>query len=78
MGLFRAPRRVLITSWVLLFAIMGVVVLVRQIAQPWRGIIDAGVVVGLGAGLLSMLFLFARAIADKGSGYDNARAESLS
>ena len=78
MGLFRAPRRVLITSWVLLFAIMGVVVFVRQIAQPWRGIIDAGVVVGLGAGLLSMLFLFARAIADNGSGYDNARAESLS
>ena len=78
MGLFRAPRRVLITSWVLLFVIMGVVVFVRQLAQPWRGIIDAGVVVGLGAGLLSMLFLFARAIADKASGYDNARAESLS
>lgn len=78
MGLFRAPRRVLITSWVLLFVIMGVVVFVRQLAQPWRGIIDAGVVVGLGAGLLSMLFLFARAITDKGRGYDNARAESLS
>ncbi len=78
MGLFHAPRRVLITSWVLLFAIMGVVVFVRQLAQPWRGIIDAGVVVGLGAGLLSMLFLFARAIAAKGRGYDNARAESLS
>ncbi len=78
MGLFHAPRRVLITSWVLLFAIIGVVVFVRQVAQPWRGIIDAGVVVGLGAGLVSMLLLFARAIAHKGSAYDNARAESLS
>lgn len=78
MGLFRAPRRVLITSWVLLFAIIGVVIFVRQLPQPWRGIIDAGVVVGLGAGLLSMLLLFARAIANKGSGYGKARAESLS
>ena len=78
MGLFDAPRRILIRSWVLVFAIIGIVIFVRQLAQPWRGIIDAGVVVGLGTGLLSMLFLFARAIADKGNGYDNARAESLS
>ena len=71
MGLFEAPRRILIRSWVLVFAIIGVVIFVRQLAQPWRGIIDAGVVVGLGAGLLSMLLLFARAIAARGSGYDN-------
>ena len=78
MGLFDAPRRILIRSWVLVFAMICIVIFVRQLAQPWRGIIDAGVVVGLGTGLLSMLFLFARAIADKGNGYDNERAESLS
>ncbi len=78
MGLFDAPRGILIRSWVLVFAMICIVIFVRQLAQPWRGIIDAGVVVGLGTGLLSMLFLFARAIADKGNGYDNERAESLS
>lgn len=62
MGLFQAPRRVLVSSWFVVFLIVAVVVLVRQIAQPWRGIIDAGVVVGLGAGLVSLLVHFARAL----------------
>ena len=62
MGLFQAPRRVLITSWALLIGIVALVLLIRSLDQPWRGIIDAGVVVGLGAGLASLLFLYARAL----------------
>lgn len=62
MGLFHAPRRTLIASWSLLIGIVLLVVLIRHLAQPWRGIVDAGVVVGLGAGLASLLFLYARAL----------------
>lgn len=34
--------------------VIVVILLVRMLAQPWRGIIDAGVIVGLGMGLISM------------------------
>lgn len=59
-GWFAAPRRVFITAWVVTFGIIGLVVSVRYLSQPWRGILDAGVVVGLGLGLLSLVVLFVR------------------
>ena len=62
MGLFGAPRRVLVSSWLVVLIIVTVVVFVRQVPQPWRGLIDAGVVVGLGLGIVSLLVLFARAL----------------
>lgn len=59
MGLFHATRRVLITSWVVLAGVVLLIIAVRQLDQPWRGIVDAGVVVGLLWGALSTLvFLF--------------------
>ncbi|HLE71719.1 MAG TPA: hypothetical protein VJH87_18715 [Vicinamibacteria bacterium] len=61
-GLFHAPRKTMVTSWTLVFVIAGVVYGVRLLPQPWRGIIDAGVVVGLGIGLLSLLGRFAAAL----------------
>jgi hypothetical protein len=60
MSLFHASRR---GRWVARGLVVGVVVLViavRQLAQPWRGIVDAGVVVGLGLGLVSLLWHLAR------------------
>ncbi|MEM9195063.1 MAG: hypothetical protein AAGF12_38180 [Myxococcota bacterium] len=62
MSLFHATRRRMIASWILIAAITIVVVLVRLLEQPWRGIVDAGVVVGLGWGSLSILYHLARAI----------------
>lgn len=62
MGLFAASRRTKIVAWVLLGLIVILVVLVRQLAQPWRGIVDAGVVVGLSLGLASLVGLFVRAV----------------
>ena len=56
MGLFHATRRRLITSWVILIAVVILVIGVRQLDQPWRGIVDGGVVVGLGWGLAATLY----------------------
>ena len=55
MGLFHATRRRLITSWTILCGIIALVIGVRQLDQPWRGIIDGGVVVGLAWGLIAVL-----------------------
>ena len=55
MAFFHAPRRRKITSIVLTVGIICLVILVRMLPQPWRGIVDIGVVVGLLWGLISLL-----------------------
>jgi uncharacterized membrane protein YedE/YeeE len=62
MGLLHATRKRLVVSWILTLAIVAVVIVVRKLAQPWRGIIDAGVVVGLTLGLASICYYVARAL----------------
>lgn len=52
MGYFHATRKRIITSWSLTIGIVLLIVGVRFIAQPWRGIIDSGVVLGLLYGLV--------------------------
>ncbi len=61
MSLFHATRKRLIVSWVLFGGITALVIGVRQLDQPWRGIIDGGVVVGLTWGLVSILYSYVRA-----------------
>ncbi len=55
MGLVYGTRHRLITSWVFLVGIVCLVILVRILSQPWRGIVDGGVVVGLSWGLVAVL-----------------------
>lgn len=62
MGMFWAPRRRMIVIWVLIFAIIILVLLVGLLNQPWRGIVDSGVVVGLSYGVLSILYFVVRSI----------------
>lgn len=62
MGLIHATRRRLIGSWVLLLGIVGLILLVSQLAQPWRGAVDAGVVVGLTWGIMATVVLLIRAL----------------
>jgi hypothetical protein len=57
MGYFHATKRRQITSISLTLGIIVLIILVSFVAQPWRGIIDAGVVVGLMWGIVS-LFMF--------------------
>ncbi len=52
MGFFAAPRRRLLTTYLVTAGIIGLIVLFHQFSQPWRGILDAGVVIGLTWGLI--------------------------
>ena len=61
MGLMHATRRRLISSWLLLLTIVGFVFLVRVLQQPWRGAVDAGVVIGLSWGTVVTLIQAVRA-----------------
>lgn len=65
-GFFAAPRRTLVTAWSVLAIIVALVVSVRFLDQPWRGIVDAGVVVGLAIGLASVVYRFARELRSRG------------
>lgn len=64
MNFFNAPKKRIITTFVLLFAIIMLVTLFRLIPQPWRGIIDAGVVVGLTWGLIASLWFCVKSLFD--------------
>jgi hypothetical protein len=55
MGFFHTTRRRMITSTALTLMIIAFIIIVHGLAQPWRGIVDIGVVAGLAWGLVAML-----------------------
>ena len=55
MAYFHAPKRRRIVSISVTAGIIVLVILVRLLPQPWRGIIDGSVVVGLAWGLISLI-----------------------
>lgn len=63
MGYFHATRRTRIVAFALPVGIIVLVMLVHQLAQPWRGIIDAGVVLGLSWGMVSLAASIVQAFA---------------
>ena len=66
MGFFHATRKRKIVSYCLTLMIIGLIVWVRTLTQPWRGIVDAGVVLGLGWGLVSVWIFSVQAFFGKG------------
>ncbi|PKL75043.1 MAG: hypothetical protein CVV27_17415 [Candidatus Melainabacteria bacterium HGW-Melainabacteria-1] len=56
MGFFETTRKRKIVAYALTCGIVVLVLSVRIMPQPWRGIADAGVVVGLSWGLMSVLY----------------------
>lgn len=62
LALVHATRRTKIVAWAVLIGITGLVVVVSRMEQPWRGIVDAGVVVGLAIGIVSLLWHGVRAM----------------
>jgi hypothetical protein len=56
MGYFKATRKRMITTWSITTAIALLVVGVKQLPDPWRGLLDTGVIVGLGWGLACVIY----------------------
>lgn len=56
MGYIYATRKRQILSFALTTMIICFVLIARSMPQPWRGIVDAGVVVGLVIGVLSIAY----------------------
>jgi len=61
MGLFYATRKRLIIARGLVVGIVALVLIIRQVPDPWRQLVDLGVTVGLGAGTLSLAWFALRA-----------------
>lgn len=55
MAYVHASKRAKYAAWGITCAVLIAIVIVRRLPQPWRGLIDAGVVVGLSLGTLSLL-----------------------
>lgn len=53
---FHTTRKRQLVSIALTAMIIGFVVIARQLPTPWRGILDAGVVVGLSLGITSIFY----------------------
>ena len=68
MGYFHATRKRKIVAFALTLMIVLLIAGVRQLEQPWRGIVDAGVLLGLGWGLVSVWLFCLKAFF--GSGFD--------
>jgi len=62
MGFFDANRKTRLTAWILTLGIIALVILVSLCPQPWRGIIDFGVVLGLSWGLVSFWIYTGKAL----------------
>jgi len=60
MGLFHATKKRMIVSWSITTGVAVIVALVKKLPYPWRNIIDAGVVAGLGYGSISILLIAAK------------------
>lgn len=61
MGFFYTTRRRMVATLVLTLVIIGFIKIAHMLTQPWRGILDAGVVVGLTWGLISVYYYLLQA-----------------
>jgi hypothetical protein len=62
MAFFHATRRARVAAWATSLMVVCFIVLLRHVPQPWRGIVDGGVVVALAWGAAAILFLLMRAL----------------
>ncbi len=62
MGYFHAKRKTQITAICLTLGIVLLVVLVAYLPSPWRGLVDFGVVLGLGYGVASFAIFTGKAL----------------
>jgi hypothetical protein len=72
MGFFHANRRTLALAWGTTTMVVFFILTFRHVSQPWRGIVDGGVVAALGYGVIALLASFATSLA---TGKASASAE---
>jgi hypothetical protein len=60
MGLIHATRKRKVISWSVTVGVAMIVAAVKRFPYPWRNIVDAGVVVGLSWGSISILLFYAK------------------
>ncbi len=65
MGYFHATRKRKIVAYSLTTGIIGLIICVHHTVQPWHGIIDVGVLFGLGWGMVSVWVFAAKALFGK-------------
>ena len=63
MHYFDSSKRQMITTYSLTVAIVILIIIFHQLPQPWRGLLDAGVVVGLSWGIVSIAACAVKALA---------------
>ena len=56
MGFFGISKKRMKITYILTITIIFLIIIIERISEPWRGIIDTGVLVGLSWGLLSFWF----------------------
>ena len=61
MCFFHTTKKRKIVAYCLTSGIIVLILLVHQLDQPWRGVVDVGVVVGLSWGILSFFIFVAKA-----------------
>ena len=69
MGYFHTTRKRIIVAYGLLLGVIVLILIYQQLGQPWRGILDVGVSVGLGWGLVSLLWFSYQAMVAKSFRY---------
>ena len=69
MGFFYATKKRIITSTCVTVGVILLIVIVSQTPQPWRGLIDIGVVVGLTWGVVSLIYFGLVAFTSKNFAY---------
>ncbi len=70
MGFFHGTSRRILVSWLLSLFIVVLVLVVRLLPQPWRGLVDLGVVVGLSWGSVSIAYLTLQSVLAGGTDVD--------
>lgn len=66
MSYFHAPKRRVITSYILTVGIIMIIALVHFVPQPWRGVIDSGVVLGLFYGTMTLFYFSVKGLRQRG------------
>lgn len=71
MAYFHAPKKRMMATWALTLMIIVFIFAFRLIPQPWKGLLDFGVVFGLAWGIVSTLYFCIKAFTDKSFNWDN-------